>query len=60
MFLERFSPWENEQIAAIYEYLFTKVSAAKLVTRILANSLTSVVFNDIAEHDVEWGEMSIT
>ncbi|KAL9122316.1 MAG: hypothetical protein Q9187_001125 [Circinaria calcarea] len=44
MFFGKFAPWENEQLATIYEYLVRKLSTA---------------FNDVAEHDVVWGEFTV-
>ncbi|KAK3938124.1 hypothetical protein QBC46DRAFT_441437 [Diplogelasinospora grovesii] len=39
-FFHPWPPWMNEQLACVFEYLETKLS---------------VVFNDVAAHDVEWG-----
>ena len=44
IFFGLFSPWENEQLGCIYDYLVEEIT---------------VPFNDVAEHDVEWGELSI-
>ncbi|KAF2276994.1 uncharacterized protein EI97DRAFT_305534 [Westerdykella ornata] len=39
-----FSPWENEQLACVHDYLVQAVYPA---------------FNDIAEHDIAWGEFRV-
>ncbi|CAD6571721.1 MAG: hypothetical protein ASARMPRED_004764 [Alectoria sarmentosa] len=39
------APWENEQLACVRDYLF---------------KCLSLPFNDVAEHDVEWGELEIS
>jgi hypothetical protein len=39
-FFQNFSPWENEQLACIHDFLFRLVSSA---------------YNELAEHDVRWG-----
>ena len=44
IFLNMFSPWENEQLGCIHDYLIEKIT---------------VPFNDVAEHDVNFGELSI-
>ncbi|CAF9920038.1 MAG: hypothetical protein ALECFALPRED_001411 [Alectoria fallacina] len=44
IFFDRFSPWENEQLGCIHDYLIEEITVA---------------FNDVAEHDVDWGELSI-
>lgn len=44
LFLEKFKLWENEQLACVYDYLMRKVS---------------LPFNDMVEHDVQWGELMI-
>lgn len=38
--LDSFSPWENEQLACIHDFLFQLVSPA---------------YNEVAEHDITWG-----
>ncbi|KAI9840613.1 MAG: hypothetical protein M1837_001509 [Sclerophora amabilis] len=39
-FFSLFPAWENEQLACIHDYLFQRLSKP---------------FNDMAEHDIEWG-----
>ena len=40
LFFEHFKPWENEQLACMFDYLLRKLS---------------LPFDDMAEHDVCWG-----
>ena len=44
VFFDKFTPWENEQLGCIHDYLLRKLSTA---------------FNDVAQHDVLWGEFMI-
>ncbi|TVY73585.1 hypothetical protein LSUE1_G006855 [Lachnellula suecica] len=44
VFFSRFSPWENEQLACVHEYLLRVVSP---------------VYNDLAEHDILWSEFDV-
>lgn len=44
IFFDMFSPWENEQLGCIHDYLIEEIT---------------VPFNDVAEHDVDWGELHI-
>ena len=44
IFFDRFSPWENEQLGCIHDYLIEEIT---------------IPFNDVAQHDVDWGECSI-
>lgn len=44
IFFDKFSPWENEQLGCIHEYLIEVIT---------------LPFNDVAEHDVEWGELDV-
>ncbi|KAJ9646962.1 hypothetical protein H2204_000654 [Knufia peltigerae] len=44
VFFSKFSPWENEQLGCIHDYLFHKASP---------------VFIEITEHDVTWGATGI-
>ncbi|KAK2753764.1 hypothetical protein FQN55_000127 [Onygenales sp. PD_40] len=46
-FVSRFAPWENEQLASIYDYLFDRITPGTLA------------FHDITEHDIEWGELPV-
>ncbi|MCJ1249618.1 hypothetical protein MMC30_006844 [Trapelia coarctata] len=43
-FFAKFCPWEIEQLACIHDYLFERLC---------------LPFNEVAEHDIEWGELSI-
>ncbi|KAF2762333.1 hypothetical protein EJ05DRAFT_497187 [Pseudovirgaria hyperparasitica] len=43
-FFLKFSPWENEQLACVHDYFAQAVYPA---------------FNDIAEHDIAWGEFRV-
>ena len=40
VFFDKFSPWENEQLGCIYEFLIREITTP---------------FRDVAKHDVEWG-----
>ena len=44
VFFNKFAPWENEQLGCIHDYLYERFT---------------VPFNDVAEHDVEWGELRV-
>ncbi|KAF2795333.1 hypothetical protein K505DRAFT_302244 [Melanomma pulvis-pyrius CBS 109.77] len=44
VFFDRFSPWENEQLACINDYLARAILPA---------------FNDVAEHDIDWGAVRV-
>jgi len=44
LFFTKFVPWENEQLACIHDYLFRQLSVA---------------YDEVAEHDVQWGEWMI-
>ena len=44
LFFDMFSPWENEQLGCIHDYLIEEIT---------------VSFNDVAEHDIDWGELRI-
>ncbi|KAL9100316.1 MAG: hypothetical protein Q9163_004295 [Psora crenata] len=44
MFFNRFEPWENEQLACIRDFLINSISEP---------------FNDVAEHDIDWGVHSV-
>ncbi|PGG95923.1 hypothetical protein AJ79_09811 [Helicocarpus griseus UAMH5409] len=44
IFLARFSPWEIEQLGCIHDYLVEKITPG---------------FVDMAEHDVEWGKLTV-
>ena len=44
VFFEKFSPWENEQLGCIYEFLIQEITTP---------------FRDVAKHDVVWGELSV-
>ena len=62
MFLNAFSPWENEQLNTIYEYLYRKLSVRMFASFDVPKIwplLTVLAYNDVARHDVEWGEFSI-
>ncbi|KAI9876672.1 MAG: hypothetical protein M1830_005987 [Pleopsidium flavum] len=41
LFFKKFECWENEQLACIHDYLFRRLSVA---------------YDEVAEHDVQWGE----
>ncbi|KAK2757965.1 hypothetical protein FQN54_004371 [Arachnomyces sp. PD_36] len=45
LFFDFFSPWENEQLACVHDYLADKVV---------------VPFDDVSDHDIYWGEESIS
>ncbi len=44
IFFDMFAPWENEQLGCIHDYLIEEIT---------------VPFNDVAEHDVDWAELTI-
>ena len=44
IFFDMFSPWENEQLGCIHDHLIEQIT---------------VPFNDVAKHDVDWGELEI-
>ncbi|KAF3483340.1 uncharacterized protein GIQ15_02664 [Arthroderma uncinatum] len=44
LFIRQFAPWETEQLCCVYDYLVEKITPA---------------FNDIAEHNIQWGEFSV-
>ncbi|KAI9780859.1 MAG: hypothetical protein M1839_006486 [Geoglossum umbratile] len=44
VFFSKFAPWENEQLACIYDFLVEEVSPA---------------FNDVVRHDIVWGSVEI-
>ena len=43
-FFDKFSPWENEQLGCIHDYLIEEIT---------------IPFRDVAKHDVDFGELSI-
>lgn len=45
IYFKHYAAWENEQLACVHDYLFRRLS---------------VPFNDLALHDVEWGENMIS
>lgn len=60
LFLDLFAPWEIEQLTTVYEHLYRRISIRMcLMIRILLQILTLIAFNDVAKHDVEWGENRI-
>ena len=60
IFFSKFSPWENEQIGCVHDYLFYKVSPGKQAHGLVSlRSLTVTAFNEITEHDVAWGASGI-
>ena len=44
IFFDKFSPWENEQLSCIHEFLVQEITTS---------------FRDVAKHDVEWGSNSV-
>ena len=44
VFFDKFSPWENEQLGCIQDFLVQAITTP---------------FRDVAKHDVEWGEDSV-
>lgn len=68
LFFKMYSPWENEQLACIHDFLWRQLSIRtycrnelQVLNRISKTKYISVLaaFNDVAEHDLLWGEMSI-
>lgn len=45
IYFKHYAAWENEQLACVHDYLFRRLSSS---------------FNDLALHDVEWGEYMIS
>ncbi len=43
-FFGMFSPWENENLGCIHDHLIEEIT---------------ILFNDVAEYDVDWGELPI-
>jgi hypothetical protein len=61
-FFRIFSPWVNEQLICVYAYLEAKVCKGESVRLfLLLPRLDHYIpaFDEIAAHDVEWGEMPI-
>jgi len=60
-FFARFPPWENEQLACVHDYLFEQLSLRMYSCLFFCGfpMLTDAAFNDVAEHDVQWGELRI-
>ena len=44
VFFDKFSPWENEQLGCIHDFLVQEITTP---------------FRDVAKHDVEWGSNSV-
>ncbi|MCJ1283012.1 hypothetical protein MMC26_002339 [Xylographa opegraphella] len=44
IFFDQYSPWENEQLACVHDYLYRRMVA---------------VYNEFAAHDIEWGEYQV-
>ncbi|KAJ5554104.1 zinc finger domain protein [Penicillium frequentans] len=44
LFFKRFAPWENEQLACVHDFLLDELKPA---------------FNEVAAHDIRFGELSI-
>ena len=58
----KFAPWETEQLGCIYDYLFDMITPGKI--HIIEFPILHVpnllsAFNDVAEHDVAWGDLSV-
>jgi len=60
VFFSKFSPWENEQLDCVHGYLLRLIAPGKLSDfKNLLSILTRIDFDDIAEHDIVWGEMCV-
>ena len=60
VFFSNFSPWENEQLGCIHDYLFNVVALGMHhVTFFPVLTLTESAFNEITDHDVAWGASGI-
>ncbi len=60
LFFFKWSHWENEQLACVHDYLFRAVCPGMNVPDPCRDSeLTPIAFNDLAEHDILWGELSV-
>jgi hypothetical protein len=58
----KFSPSENEKLAYIHDYLTRVVSPdkdLKGISTCFTTVLLSLVFNDIAEHEVGWRDCAV-
>ncbi|KAM5432123.1 hypothetical protein McanMca71_007868 [Microsporum canis] len=58
LFFDRFAPWENEQVACIQDFLLRLIDERECLKERILTTL-SLVYNDVAAHDVEWGEADI-
>lgn len=60
-FFSMCAPWENEQLACVRDYLYDSLSLGMYSYELWPwyNRLTGSAFNDVAEHDVEWGELEM-
>ena len=54
-------PWENEQLRCVRDYLFDRLCIRMCPWRLCdqVKQLTRLAYNDVAEHDVEWGNLEI-
>jgi hypothetical protein len=60
VFFSKFSPWENEQLGCIHDYLFNAVSPGMHHAAFVpVSTLTVSAFNEITDHDVAWGASGI-
>ncbi|MCJ1391400.1 hypothetical protein MMC18_004264 [Xylographa bjoerkii] len=66
-FFARYTPWENEQLACVRDYLIERLSTGAEIPiappsgsiKVSWVMLTKLAFNDVAEHDIDWGEWEI-
>ena len=56
-FFQMSEPWENEQLRCVRDYLFDRLCIRMCPWRLCdqVKQLTCLAYNDVAEHDVEWG-----
>ncbi|KAG8529607.1 uncharacterized protein KY384_006244 [Bacidia gigantensis] len=59
-FLDKLPPWEVEQLVSVHEYLLGILSEGEChPNRGCACADKCVAFNDVAEHDIELGELNV-
>ena len=60
VFFSKFSPWENEQLGCVHDYLFHLISPGMFLGICSPiSALTVTAFNDIVHHDVAWGALFV-
>ena len=59
LYFDRYSPWENEQLACVHDYLYRRLVKGMSLNYKYIQTNDLLVFNEFAAHDVEWGELGI-